>query len=62
MGSLFGSLLLIILLEQFRKMIQGLLFPTMQLRGMHTVLRSDLSDRFLFSKNLEHDLGFMFGG
>jgi len=61
MGDLFRSLLFMIRLEQIVQVIDGLLFPAVQLVGMDTVLGSDLSDGSLFFENLEHDLGLLLG-
>jgi len=63
MGSCFGPLLLAVIpLEELGQALQSLFFSAVQLGGMHTVLRSHLSDRILFPQNLEHNLGFLFGG
>jgi len=62
MGFCFGPLLAVIPLEELRQVLQGLLFPAVQIGGMHTVLKSHLSDRLLFPQNLKHNLGFLSGG
>jgi len=56
-----GFFALALILEQLRKVLQGLLPPAVQLVWMYPAFGGNLGNTFVFAEHFQNDLGFLIG-